>query len=127
MKSTGTRTKRAAPIQKREKSRALMKEKRMVAMVKEVKSSRGVKERRSWIRRKDYLRGITLVNSQKCIYCRVRKGQSYRKERLLVRKRADTSIKLLSRIPADYTVRQSLDAGIDASGALLDGHFPFPS
>ncbi len=47
----GTRTRRAAPIQKREKIRAAMKEKRTVARTKDANRAIGVKERRIWMKR----------------------------------------------------------------------------
>jgi hypothetical protein len=52
-KSVGIRTSNAAPIQKRLKRRAVIKEKRIVAITKEAKSARGVMEMRSWMKRKD--------------------------------------------------------------------------
>jgi hypothetical protein len=51
MKSVGMRTRSATPIQKSEKTRAVMRETRSVPTVKETKSARGVKERRSWMTR----------------------------------------------------------------------------
>jgi len=51
--NVGRSTSSATPIQKREKRSALIKETSTVASVKEAKSARGVKERTSWIRRKD--------------------------------------------------------------------------
>jgi hypothetical protein len=55
--SVGTSTKSAAPIQNRMKSSAVMREKRIVPRAKEAKSARGVKERRSWMKRKDCMCG----------------------------------------------------------------------
>lgn len=51
MKSVGTRTSSATPIQKSEKRSAVMKERARVPSVKERKSASGVKERMSWVRR----------------------------------------------------------------------------
>jgi len=51
MKRVGTRTSKATPIQKRENKRAVMSERRRTPMVKDAKSARGVKERRSWVKR----------------------------------------------------------------------------
>jgi hypothetical protein len=51
MKRVGTRTSKATPIQKRENKRAVMRESRTTPMVKDAKSARGVKERRSWVKR----------------------------------------------------------------------------
>ena len=44
-KRVGTRTSKAAPIQKSEKRRAVTKERRIVAIEKEAKRARGVNER----------------------------------------------------------------------------------
>ncbi len=51
-KRVGASTRRAQPIQKREKRRAEMKDTRRVAVTNEAKRRRGVNERRSWMRRK---------------------------------------------------------------------------
>jgi hypothetical protein len=53
MNSVGMRTRSTTPIQKREKSRALIRERKRVPAVKERKSARGVKERTSCMKRKD--------------------------------------------------------------------------
>lgn len=57
-KSVGTSTNSAAPIQNRLKSSAVMKLKSTVAITKEAKSAMGVKERRSWMKRKDCVGGV---------------------------------------------------------------------
>jgi hypothetical protein len=49
----GTRTRRAAEIQKREKSNAATAEKRSRLTEKVVKSRRGMMERRSWVKTND--------------------------------------------------------------------------
>jgi hypothetical protein len=49
MNKVGTRTRRATPIQKSEKTAAVIRESRSVPIVKEKKIRRGVAERRSWI------------------------------------------------------------------------------
>jgi hypothetical protein len=53
MKSVGTRTRSAMPIQKREKRRAVMKERARAPSTNERKRATGVKERRNWISRND--------------------------------------------------------------------------
>jgi hypothetical protein len=52
-KSVGTSTNSAAPIQNRLKRSAVMNENRIVPRAKEAKRAIGVKERRSWMKRKD--------------------------------------------------------------------------
>ncbi len=52
MKSVGTRTKRAMPIQKMEKRRAVVKERASVPSAKARNRATGVKERRVCIRTK---------------------------------------------------------------------------
>lgn len=52
MKSVGTSTSSATPIQKSEKRRAVMSERKRTPREKERKSAMGVKERMSWERRK---------------------------------------------------------------------------
>jgi hypothetical protein len=51
MNKVGTRTRSATPIQKSEKTAAVMKERRIVPTAKETKSRRGVAEKRSWMAR----------------------------------------------------------------------------
>jgi len=53
----GINSSRAAPSQKREKRRAVTKEKRIVARTKDAKRAIGVKEMRSWMKRKAARRG----------------------------------------------------------------------
>ncbi len=52
MKSVGTRRRRAIPIQKREKRRAVMKERASVPSAKARNKAIGVEERRNWVRMK---------------------------------------------------------------------------
>jgi hypothetical protein len=52
-KRVGRSTSSAAPIQKREKRRAVTKDKRIVAIEKEANRAMGVKERMNWMKRKD--------------------------------------------------------------------------
>ena len=52
MKSVGTSTRSATPIQKSEKRSAVMSERKRTPREKERKSAMGVKERMSWERRK---------------------------------------------------------------------------
>jgi len=53
MNSVGMSKRRATPIQKSEKRSAVMSESERMPRTKEAKRSRGVRERESWIARKD--------------------------------------------------------------------------
>lgn len=54
MKSVGTSTSSATPIQNRENIKAVTSERTSVPSAKERKSARGVKETRIWMATKDY-------------------------------------------------------------------------
>lgn len=104
-KRVGTSTSSAAPIQKREKRRAVPKDKRIVAIEKEAKRAMGVKERRNWMKRKDCCNELVYVP-------KVTSGTwiLYSNKRLLSRESIEVIVELLSCIPAYDAIRDALNS-----------------